>query len=708
MRVRVICTGMLLLCAFTQHPAMANPGNAGKFTADLNRARKLVARMTLREKIEEVHGEGTSSHPRHIVGIPRLGIPELRLANGCVGVGPADDQPQKRATALPCEISLAATWDPALATLYGQIIGREARDLNYGMVEGPDINIARVPQNGRTFEGYGEDPYLTSRMAVAVIRGIQSRHVMAEAKHFVANNQETDRGGIDEIIHLRTLHEIYFRAFKAAVKQAHVAAVMGAYNRVNGTFCCQNKYLLTDTLRDRWHFNGFVTSDFGATHSTVASALHGLDVEMPSGKFFNKGLEAAVTSGRVPMAVLNNMLVHRFATMMRFHLFSRPPHPRPIPARRDSKLALHIAEQGMVLLKNNGNLLPLNAATIQSIAVIGPYATRAMTGGGGSSHVMPMFTVKPVHGIKSRVGSGTRVFFNNGKDIVQAVRLAKSARIAVVMVGDYETEGHDHPLTLSKGQNRLVEAVAAVNPHTIVVLKTGSAMILPWIKQVPAILEAWYPGEEDGNATAAVLFGDVNPSGKLPITFPANAGQLPAHTVREYPGVPAAGHRNLVVHYSEGVFVGYRYYNEHHFKPAFPFGYGLSYTTFRFSNLNIKRPPLNAAGQGYLRVTFTVANTGRRAGTEVAQLYLGYPSSNRVPEPPQQLRAFARVALRVGQSKQVTLSVPADTMRYWSRSRRSWRTLAGAYRIMVGDSSANLPLQTTIRLDGKTNDSRIK
>jgi beta-glucosidase len=683
-------------CGIQCVPAAANSSTVS--ANDLARAKALVARMTLPEKIEEVHGEGTHLHPRHIVGIPRLGIPELRLANGCVGVGPADDWPQKPATALPCELSLAATWNPALAMRYGEVIGREARDLNYGMVEGPDINIARVPQNGRTFEGYGEDPFLTSQTAVAVIRGIQSRHVMAEAKHFDANNQETDRGGINEIIALRTLHEIYFPAFKAAVRQAAVAAVMGAYNRVNGVFCCQNKYLLTDTLRDRWHFAGFVTSDFGATHSTIASALHGLDVEMPKGKYFAKGLQSAVQSGRVPVKVLNNMLVQRFATMMRFHLFSHPPALRPIPIRRDGELALHAAEQGMVLLKNHGGLLPLDAAKIHSIAVIGPYAVRAMTGGGGSSHVIPLFTIKPVRGIKNLAGAHVHVLFNNGANIAQAVRLARAAQIAIVMVGDHETEGHDHPLTLSKHQNHLVEAVAAANEHTVVVLKTGSAMILPWVQQVPAILEAWYPGEEDGNAVAAVLFGEVNPSGKLPMTFPANAMQLPAHTQQQYPGVPVKGSRNLVAHYSEGIFVGYRYYDQHHLKPTFPFGYGLSYTTFRFSDLHILTPRLRDTPGKTLRMTLTVTNTGRRAGAEVAQLYLGYPSSKTAPEPPEQLRAFARVALQPGQSKQVKLSVPVSALSYWSATRRSWQTLPGTYRIMVGDSSADVPLHGEVTL----------
>lgn len=689
-------------CSGLQAEKLARPASNYSVGALTNRAKALVRRMTLAEKIEEIHGEGTHQHPRHIVGIPSLGIPELRLANGCVGVGPADDFPQMKATALPAEISLAATWSRKLAQQYGQVIGREARDLNYGMVEGPDINIARVPQCGRTFEALGEDPFLTAAMAVADIRGIQIQHVIAEAKHFAANNQETDRGQLNEIISLRALHEIYFPAFKAAVKQADVGAVMGAYPRINGVFCCQNPYLLHTTLRNRWGFSGFVTSDFGATHSTVASALAGLDVEMPEGHYFGrKNLETAIRTGKVSMSVINAMLVRRFATMMRFHLFTHPPKARALPKRRDGVIARRIAEQGIVLLKNQGGLLPLNPATCRSIAVIGPYAAQAMTGGGGSSQVVPLYTVNPVAGIRNRAGSGVRVIFNVGSSIRQAVRAARSVQVAIVMVGDHETEGRDDSLSLSKHQNRLVAAVAAANSHTIVVLKTGSSKLLPWVRQVPAILEAWYPGEEDGNAVAAVLFGDVNPSGKLPLTFPASASELPAHTPAEYPGVPvnrALGmHGPLVVHYSEGVFVGYRYYDAHHFTPTFPFGFGLSYTTFIFRHLHITTPAQGVGGNA-LQAVFDVTNTGRRAGAEVAQLYLGYPSSRSIPEPPEQLRGFAKVYLQPGQRRQITLNVPVKALRYWSTAKRAWQPLPGIYHIYVGDSSAHLPLRASFNL----------
>ena len=703
--------GSLGLCAAGQKAAAPARAHASAWA----RARALVHKMTLREKIEELHGTPTRGHFRHIVGIPRLGIPELRLANGCVGVGPADDRPQKPATALPASIALAAAWSPRLARQYGVLMGAEARDLNYGMLEGPDINIARVPQNGRTFEAYGEDPFLDARIAVPVVEGVQSQHVIAEVKHYDANNQETDRFQINEIIPLRALHEIYLPAFKATVEQAHVAAVMCAYPRINGTFNCQNPYLLKDTLWGRWHFHGFVTSDFGATHSTVRSALNGLDVEMPNGHFFGKPLYAAVKAGKVPISVINHMLEARFSTMIRFGLFNHPPVPRPIPVRRDAAIALHIAEQGMVLLKNSGDILPLQGSQIHSLALIGPYAVRAMTGGGGSSHVVPIITVKPLAGLRA-LAPHAHIVFNNGSNPAQAARIARAAQIAIVMVGDHETEGHDHPISLIDGQNALIRAVAAANPRTIVVMKSGSAILMPWLQQVPAVLEAWYPGEEDGAAVAAVLFGKVNPSGKLPLTFPRTLAQLPAHTPAQYPGVPVPGahsarlpffhylHQRMVpmqVHYSEGVFVGYRYYDARHEKPLFPFGFGLSYTAFAFHHLHVARSILTAGSAKTLRVSFDVTNTGHRAGAEVAQLYLGYPSSAQLPEPPRQLRGFKKVFLAPGQTRRVTLSVPVRLLRAWNPASHSWQPLYGYYRVLAGGSSAHLPLRATVWLRKK-------
>ena len=653
------------------------------------RARRIVSQMTLQEKILELHGVGDQQHRRYVPPIPRLGIPALVVANGPAGVGPADEPQQKPATALPAPIALAASWDVSLARQYGVIIGREAKDLGDGLLEGPDVNIARVPQNGRTFEAFGEDPWLVSRMAVAEIEGIQSQGEIANVKHYAANNQETDRFDINEIIGERALREIYLPAFEASVKEAHVASVMAAYNKVNGTFCCENDWLLNQVLKREWGFPGFVTSDFGAVHSTVPTALAGLDLEMPNGKYWGSALEAAVQSNAVPRSVIDDKLIRRFRTMIEFGLFDHPVSLKPIPARQHGAVARRIAEAGMVLLKNEGAVLPLNPARLHTLAVIGPFAEKAMTGGGGSSHVIPLYTVDPVNGIEKRVGPAVKVDFANGSDLAQAAALARSADVAVVMVGDRETEGRDHSLTLAGHQNELIEAVAAANPHTVVVLKTGSAVLMPWVDKVPAILEAWYPGEEDGNAVAAVLFGDVNPSGKLPLTFPKQISDLPANTPEQYPGV------NGVAHYSEGIFVGYRHFDAQNIEPLFPFGYGLSYTTFGFKNLTVAPTEISLKDTATrnVSVTLEVTNTGRRAGEEVVQVYLGLPATPEIPQPPKQLKAFAKVLLQPGQTRRVRLTLDAQSLRCWDEARHRWTILPGTYRVLAGDSSRDLPLQ---------------
>ncbi len=681
------------LAGLTAVPAGAT-GPGGTAPADWQRASVLVARMTLDEKITELHGIQDSQHRRYVPGIPRLGIPPLVVTNGPAGAGPGDDPVQQPATALPAPISLAATWDPAAAERYGALTGAESADLGATLVEGPDINIARVPQNGRTFEAYGEDPYLVGRMAVANIRGIQRQGEIADVKHYAANNQETDRFTESSVVDDRTLHEIYLPAFEASVTEGHAGAVMCSYPKVNGVYACENADLLAGTLRQDWAFSGFVTSDFGATHSTVPSALAGLDLEMPTGVYFDSAMKDAIGSGRIGMGTIDTMLTRRFATMMEFGLFDRPPVTRPIPARQDGAAARALAEEGTVLLKNapaaggRSPVLPLDAARIHSIAVIGPYAGAAATGGGGSSHVVPLYTVDPVTGIRDRVGPGTTVTYADGSDPAAAAAAARAADVALVMVGDQETEGRDRPgLALDGNQDQVVSAVAAANPRTVVVVKSGAPVLMPWADRVPGIVEAWYPGEEDGNAVAAVLFGDTDPSGRLPITFPAKAGDVPANTPAQYPGVGGQ------VTYSEGLDVGYRHYDDAGIAPLFPFGYGLSYTTFAFSGLRV-----HPDGHDGATVTARVTNTGRRAGTEVAQLYVGDPSSAALPEPADQLKGFARVRLAPGQSRTVTFHLTARSFAYWDTARHSHRVAGGSYALRVGGSSRDLPLRTAVRL----------
>ena len=671
----------------------------------VQQAEALVAKMTLAQKIMEVHGTVNSDNQRYVPGIPSLGIPPLVITNGPAGAGPGNDPTQQPATALPAPISLAASFDPSLGYQYGRLIGKEAADLGNNLVEGPDVNIVRVYQGGRTFESLSEDPYLTSSIGTSEIEGIQAQPGMiAEVKHFDAYSQETYRNTPqdDNIVSDRVLHEIYDPPFEQAIDVGHAQTLMCSYATVNGAYSCQDNYLLSTTVDQRWGFDGFIQSDFGATHSTLGSAEAGMDLEMQTGDYYAAPLQQAVQDGQLPVATLNEMLVRRYAAMIRAGLFSHPVSTSPIPAQADGAFSLSAAEQGTVLLKNSGGALPLSAST-SSIAVIGPYAGAAMTGGGGSSHVDPLFTVSPVQGIEN-AAPGASVTYNDGSDITSAVAAAKAASVAVVMVGDTESEGADQPsLELSGNQDQLVEAVAAANPNTIVVVKSGNPVLMPWLDQVPAVVEAWYPGEEDGNAVAAVLFGQVDPSGKLPVTFPETESQTPTSSPSQFPGV------NGEIDYSEGLDVGYRWYDANDVTPMFPFGYGLSYTSFSFSHLTVTPGTVhNAAsgpgaescgcnGQGSKLVTVsaTITNTGKMAGADVAQLYLGDPAS--AGEPPRQLKAFDKVSLQPGQSATVHFTLTGHDLSYWDDAANGWVVPDGTFQVYVGDSSAlaNLPLQGT-------------
>ncbi|HEV2326012.1 MAG TPA: glycoside hydrolase family 3 C-terminal domain-containing protein [Terracidiphilus sp.] len=650
------------------------------------RAKAIVAKMTLDEKITELHGIHTPTQFRIVPGIPRLGIPPLQMTNGPAGVGPGGAGPQKEATALPSPLSLAATWDPSLAFEYGKIAGEETRETGNTLLEGPDVNIARVPQGGRVFESYGEDPYLDAQIAVANIRGTQSTGIMATVKHYIANNQEAERFSVNEDVGERALHEIYMPAFKAAVQEGHSASVMCAYPKVNGAYNCENTPLLDDVLKKEWKFDGFVMSDWGATHSTVPSAMAGLDLEMPTGKYFGDDLKQAVQSGAVPMSVIDDKLVRRFAKMMEFGEWVPVPKPTSIPAFEHGAVDRKIAEAGMVLLKNDGNLLPLNISGYRSIALIGPYAVRPNTGGGGSSHVIPLYTITPYDGLQAAMES--RIAVLDGSDIEAAANAAKRAQLAIVMVGDQDTEGRDHPIALPDAQNNLVEAVAKANPKTIIVVKSGSAVLMPWIDDVPVVLEAWYPGEEDGNAVADVLTGKVDPSGKLPLTFPRDLDQTLAKNPEQYPGVDGTAH------YTEGIEAGYRGYTANNVTPLFPFGFGLSYTTFSFGDLKVT----HASGSENATVSFKVTNTGKVAGADVAQLYLGFPNIAEGNEPPIQLKGFRKVELNPGESKAVELKLDAHAFSYWSVQSHAWKVAPGAFHVMAGDSSANTPLKGTISI----------
>jgi len=673
-----------LLLALT--PFVSSEQTLASHAAAQARAKAIVSRMTLDEKIDQMHGIRDGLKFRLIPALPRLGVPEFHITNGPGGVSLGWGGPQKPATALPSPTALAATWDLELARLYGAVGGSEALALGSQLLEGPDINIIRVPQSGRAFENYSEDPFLTGRMAVADIQGIQSVGALANVKHFLANNQETNRNSINEIIDERALREIYLPGFEASVKEGHVASLMCAYPRINGDFACENKAYLNEILRKEWKFDGFVISDFGATHSTAKSLEAGLDAEFPMGRYYAEPLKQAVQSGQVSQAALDEALVRRFTRMIEFGFIGAVKKAPPLDVLKDGQAARKIAEEGMVLLKNGGDVLPLDPTNLKSVALIGPYAVRTLTGGGGSADVLPLYTIEPFNGFRVQIlplGFRSGIQVSDGNDLAAAAKLAKASEVAIVMVGANEGEGADHSIDLSPDQNQLIETVAAANPKTIVVLKTGSAVTMPWLDKVAAVLEAWYPGEEDGNAVARVLFGNVNPSGRLPVSFPKSSQDTLARTPEQYPG------DGKEVHYSEGINVGYRWFETNGIKPLFPFGYGLSYTTFGYSNPSAVVLP----GHKGVAVTFDVQNTGKVSGAEVAQVYVGFPSIEEGNEPPRQLKGFEKVNLEPGASKTITVTLNRRAFSYWSVAKHDWVIAPGSYKIMIGASSEDIRLE---------------
>jgi beta-glucosidase len=648
---------------------------------------ELVARMTVAQKVSLLTGVPGSRYVGFVPAIRSLCIPALKLEDGPAGVGDG----MTGVTQLPAPVDVAATWDTSAEQTYGRLIGSEQARKGTTVDLGPTINIVRDPRWGRAFESMGEDPYLTGTMSAADIRGVQSTGVMAMVKHFAVYNQETNRNTPADyaVVSTQAMQEIYLPAFKAAVQQGAASSVMCSYSYINGTAACQNLYTLSTVLRHQYGFGGFVTSDWGATHSTAASAKAGLDMDMPgSDRYFDRALRSAVPSGSVSTATLNSMVSRVLTQMFAFGLFDKPATGSPAKIATnatDRADATALAEEGTVLLRNGGNILPLGS-TDRSVAVIGADASSSpQTAGGGSAGVTSSGTVTPLQGIAAAAPSGVRVRYNSGSSDGSAAALAASSTVAIVFASYPEAEGTDlTSIDLGSAQDSLISAVAAANPRTIVVLNTGSAVTMPWLPSVAAVLEAWYPGQQDGAAIASVLFGSSDPSGHLPVTFPTSLSQVPASTAAQWPGTDGR------VDYSEGVDVGYRWYQASHLTPLFPFGYGLSYTSFSFSRLKVGS--LTAGGAA--TVTATVTNTGSRAGADVAQLYVHDPAISG--QPPEQLEGFQRVYLQPRASQQVTFHLTQQNLQYWNTRTNSWATSTGGYGISVGDSSANLPLSGTL------------
>lgn len=681
-------------------PAWAQTGAApaqrpwmDKSASPQQRAALLVKAMTLDEKITMMHGVQpipVKGYVGYVPPIPRLGIPALTEADGRAGVGNGATQ----VTLLPAPIAAASSWDPGLLTAFGRVLGNEEWNKGTNVALSPSIDVVRVPEWGRTFESYGEDPYFNGQMAQAEIRGIQSEGPIANANMYVTMNQESNRFKEDSIVDERTLHEIYLTPFAAAVEEGHVGTVMCAYVKTNGIYSCENADVLTEMLRKELHFDGFVMSDWGATHSTVDAVDHGLDQEMPGDKFFGAALKAAVQSGKVSQSVIDERVRQILVPMFRQGLFDKPnpgSWTANVQTPEHASFSRWAAEEGTVLLKNDGALLPLNRDV--SIAVIGEAGgTKPKAEGSGSSGVKAPYIVSPVDGLRKAAASGASITYAEGADLAAAAAAARKAQVAIVFVHTDETEGRDRPnLVLPSNQDEMIAAVAAANPKTIVVLDTGGPVLMPWIDKVAGILEAWYPGQEDGNAIAAILYGDVDPSAKLPLTFPRSATAIPTAGRQQWPGIDG---RSV---YSEKLDVGYRWYDATNTVPLFPFGFGLSYTTFHLSNLSVT-PGSVQAGSSYHNVTVkvSVTNTGRRAGAEVVQVYVQQPAANG--EPPHQLRAFEKVELQPGETKPVTLSLDRRSFSIYDVASRRWETPAGTYRILVGTSSRDLPLHSDVAI----------
>lgn len=693
------------------------------------RVEDALSRMTVQEKVAMTHAQSKFSS----AGVPRLGIPENWMSDGPHGIRAevlwdewyGANWTNDSCIAFPALTALAATWNPDMSALYGKSIGEEARYRNKNVLLGPGVNIYRTPLNGRNFEYMGEDPYLASVLVVPYIREVQKNGVAACVKHYALNNQEIHRGYINVKVDDRALHEIYLPAFKAAVQQGGAWAIMGAYNQYKGEHCCHNQYLLNDILKRDWGFDGVVVSDWGGVHDTKQSIVNGLDMEFGS---WTNGLnwgasnaydnyylampylqlirEGAVGTGELDDKVRRILrLVFRTNMTKERHFGSFGTEAHALAGRK-------IAQEGIVLLQNNRNLLPLDTRQTKRILVVGENAVKRMTIGGGSSSLKVKYEVSPLEGIRARVGSSAEVIYAPGyaspavaeqdvkgakaeqKEIDpvalrnQAVEAAREADVVLFIGGlnkndGQDSEGNDRAsLSLPYEQDALIAQLAAANPNTAVVILSGNAVAMPWVREVPAIVEAWYSGTEAGHALASILFGDVNPSGKLPFAFPARLEDNSAHALGEYPG------DSINVSYNESIFVGYRWADKQKkARPLFPFGHGLSYTTFAYGKPIADKKTL-LPGE---TITFTlpVKNTGTREGQEIVQLYISDKKSS-LPRPVKELKGFSKVHLAPGQEKTVTFTIDKEALSFFDDTKHEWVAEPGKFEALIGASATDI------------------
>lgn len=735
MKNKILLKSLAGLCALAAVACGGGPGPQGSVAVYLDESQPIekrvedaLSRMTLEEKVAILHAQSKFSS----AGVPRLGIPEVWCTDGPHGIRPEvlwDEWDQAgwtndSCTAFPALTCLAATWNPEMSALYGKSIGEEARYREKDILLGPGVNIYRTPLNGRNFEYMGEDPYLSSRMVVPYIEEVQKNGVAACVKHFALNNQEAHRHGIDVEVDDRALNEIYLPAFKAAVQEGGAWAVMGAYNKYKGEHCCHNRYLLNDILKRDWAFDGVVVSDWGGTHDTKQAAENGLDMEFgswtdglswgASNAYDNYYLAAPyldmLRKGEASTATLDDKARRVLRLIFRTAMNTRKPFgslnsPEHLAAAR------RIAGEGMVLLKNEGGVLPIDLGRAKTIAVVGENAIKMMTVGGGSSSLKVRHEYTPLEGIRAAAAGKAEVIYERGyvgdvtgdyngvktgqdlsesrseaQLIADAAAAARKAD-AVIFVGGLNKSNHqdcegDDRLQygLPYAQDKVIGALAEANPNLAVVIVSGNAVAMPWIDRVPAVLEAWFSGSEAGNALADVVFGAVNPSGKLPFTFPVRLKDNGAHALGEYPGADK-------VKYNESIFVGYRWHDKEQLKPLFAFGHGLSYTAFAVGNVKADRTTL--APNGSIRISADVTNTGDRAGAEVVQLYIGDEQSS-LPRPVKELKGFQKVSLNPGQTQTVTFEITPGMLQYYDDAKGAWVAEPGPFTAYVGAASDDI------------------
>jgi len=698
------------------------------------RIEKLIKKMTLEEKVGLLHGNSKF----YVAGVERLGIPEWSLSDGPHGVRAEINRhdwayagwTNDSASYFPTGTAFAATWNPELAYRRGEVLGEEARWRKKDVLLGPGVNIIRSPLCGRNFEYMSEDPYMNSVLAVAYIKGLQSRDVACSVKHFAVNNQETNRTTVDVECSERALREIYLPAFKAAVQEGGALTVMAAYNKFRGEFCAENNYLVRKILRNEWGFDGVYVTDWGAAHSTVPSMEAGLDLEMGTlidkyeDWYYANPLIEAVKSGKIPMSLVDEKVGDVLRVMIKTNVLDPKKRfgPGSMNTKEHQQATYDAAAEAIVLLKNQNNLLPLDFSSIKSLAVIGDNATRKHSNGGLSSEIKAVYEVTPLGALRAKWGDKVDIRFaqgyeklstfvegsNNGQSsgtfssktqesdalLKEAVEVARTSDVALLVCGlnhDYDTESFDRlNMDIPYGQVELIQEVVKANPRTIVVMIAGSPLNMAAVDICsPAIVWAWFNGMEGGNALVDVLSGKVNPSGKMPFTTPVSLDQSPAHALGNFPG------RDLKVNYEEDILVGYRWFDTKGLPVVYPFGYGLSYTTFDYSNLNTDKETYDQADT--IQATFTLTNTGDREGAEVAQLYVSDPVCS-VMRPVKELKGFKKVFLKPGESRRITLDIPVSSLAFYSEAQSQFVVEPGEFILQLGASASDIKQKISVEV----------